>query len=78
MKRLDDSMPGIFGEVAEFLKSETIMKELQKGDRVQWNEHPQIKSKIVRIRRSRINNTKLYHLENGCRFQINEITKIKS
>ena len=52
------------------------MKKLKIGDRVQWNEHPQIKSKVDKIKTDRISGELLYHLTNGCKYLSYEITKI--
>jgi len=57
------------------------MKNKQKisiGDRVQLNEHHEIKSKVVDIRPGTFNNVDIYYLRNGCQAQLNEITKMKS
>ena len=72
MKRLDDSMLGIFEEAAKYL----IKNEIKVNDKITWNEHPQIKSTVERIERSRFTNVKMYVCNNGCRFQLHEIKKI--
>ena len=53
------------------MKQETI----KVGDKILWNEHPQVKSTIERIERSRFTDVKMYVCTNGCRFQIEEIQK---
>ena len=50
--------------------------EIKVGDKVQWNEHPRVKSE-VRIERSGFFEVDMYILKNGCRFQISEIEKVK-
>ena len=57
------------------------MKDKQKisiGDKILWKEHPQVKSTIERIERSRFTDVKMYVCTNGCRFQIDEILKVQS
>ena len=50
--------------------------KLKKGDRVSWKEHPQIKSKIVKIEPSHFNDETMYYLANGQALTIDEIVKI--
>ena len=55
------------------METETI----KAGDKITWNEHPQVKSTVERIERSRFTDVKIYVCKNGCRFQLHEITKAK-
>ena len=53
------------------MKNETI----KIGDKVSWTEQPQVQSTVDRIERSSFTDVKMYICTNGCRFQIEEITK---
>ena len=72
MKRLDDSMPGIFEEAAKSL----IKNEIKVGDTVASKAHPEIKSKIKEIKRSRFTDDMMYFCSNGCIYTRDEIIKI--
>ena len=50
--------------------------EIKVGDKITWNEHPNIKSTVIKIERSRFTDVKMYVCSNGCRFQKKEITKV--
>ena len=50
--------------------------KLKKGDRVSWKEHPQIKSKIVKIEPSHFIDETIYYCENGNSYTRDEIVKI--
>ena len=53
-------------------------EEIKIGDRVEWKACCTIKSKVKEIKPSRWNeNIMIYELENGCRFQRNEIRRVK-
>ena len=48
----------------------------KKGVRVSWKEHPQIKSKIVKIEPSHFIDETIYYCENGNSYTRDEIVKI--
>jgi len=58
-------------------KTKTMKTDkLKKGDRVSWKEHPQIKSKIVKIEPSHFIDETIYYCENGNSYTRDEIVKI--
>ena len=76
---------GIEPELAELQAEEIIelfktkIMETDKfliGDRVSSKAHPEIKSKIKEIKRSRFTDDMMYFCSNGCIYTIDEIIKI--
>ncbi len=66
------------GKEAAIKQAEKFEQTIKAGDKITWNEHPQVKSTVIKIERSRFTNVKMYVCSNGCRFQIDEIKKLKS
>ena len=54
------------------------MKKLKIGDRVQLVAHPKVKSTITKMKPSHwVEDTMIYHLQNGCQCERDEIRRIK-